>query len=125
MAILFISLAGFGLYLGVIGILTDFEDPLHQVGGLFFLVLAFMSAALGVGLWNLEEDARRAAMAFFGLPSALGLIGGIFAAHYESPTVQDLMVGMGFLLLIASPVVYLMRPRVKAAFDQLVCIDLG
>jgi hypothetical protein len=124
LAVLFLALATFGLYLGVVGIMTDFDDPLHQAGGLFVLVIAFMSAALGMGLWNLEEDARRAAIAFFGLPSGLGLAVGVVAAFYESPPVWDVVVGVSFLLVMGSPAVYLMRPVIRAAFDQHVTIQL-
>jgi hypothetical protein len=88
------------------------------------MVIAFMSAALGIGLWNLEEDARRAAIAFFGLPSASGLVAGIVTAFYERPPVWNFVAGVTFLIVIGSPAVYLMRPRIKAAFDQLVIVRL-
>jgi len=88
------------------------------------VVIAFMSAALGMGLWNLEEDARRAAIAFFGLPSALGLVGGVVTAFYEKPPSSDLVGGVTCLLVLGLPALYLMRPRTKAAFDQLVTIRL-
>ena len=119
LAQVFVILAAFGLYVGVVKIITDFE-----VGGFFFVVVAFMFAALGMGLWNLEEDARRAAIAFFGLPSATGLVAGIVAAFYEKPPLSDLLAGGIFILVIGSPAFYLMRPRTKAAFDQLLTISL-
>jgi hypothetical protein len=124
LALFFVGLATFGLYLGVVGFIADVDDPLHLAGGLFFVVIAFMSAALGMGLWNLEEDARRAAIAFFGLPSAFGLVGGVVTAFYEKPPESDLVWGVTCLFVIGLPALYLMRPRTKATFDQLVTIRL-
>jgi hypothetical protein len=74
------------------------------------VVIAFMSAALGMGLWNLEEDARRAAIAFFGLPSASGLVGGVVTAFYEKPPTLDLVAGVTCLFVIGLPV--RVHPRV-------------
>jgi hypothetical protein len=85
LAILFVALAWFWLYCGVSRITTAFDDTASEVGGLFLLVVAFLSAALGLGLWDLEEDARRAAISLFGLPSTLGIVGGLISAFHESP----------------------------------------
>lgn len=124
LAVLFVALATFGLYFGVDEILTDLDDPIPLVTGLFFVVMAFMSAGLGMGLWNLEEDARWAAIAFFVLPSAYGLLMGSVAAFCEKPPTLVLVPWMTFWLLIGLPAAYLMRPRIKAGFDQLVVIRL-
>ena len=124
MAVLFVAIAAFGLYSCAIEIMIDLDDPIHLVTGLFFGVMAFMSGALGMGLWNLEEDARWAAIAFFGVPSVLGLSVGAVAVCYERPPIWDLVQGVTFLLVIGVPAVYLMRPRIKATFDQLVTIRL-
>jgi hypothetical protein len=55
-----------------------------------------MCAALGVGLWNLDEDARRVAIVFFLLPSTFGIVGGTISAFYESPLFWDVALGMTF-----------------------------
>ena len=120
----FVAIAAFGLYSCAIEIMIDLDDPIHLVTGLFFGVMAFMSGALGMGLWNLEEDARWAAIAFFGVPSGFGLSLGSVAAFYEKPPIWILVTNMTFILLWGLPAVYLMRPRIKATFDQLVTIRL-
>ena len=124
LSVLFVALAAFGLYSGAVEIMIDLDDPSHLVTGLFFGVMAFMSAALGIGLWNLEEDARWAAIAFFVLPSVYGLSVGSVAAFYEKPPILVLVPWMTFWLLISLPAVYLMRPRIKARFDRLVIVRL-
>jgi hypothetical protein len=103
---------------GYIGAASD--DTASQVTGLLGLVVAFLLAALGLGLWDLEEDARRAAIAFFALPLFFGLV----SALSQPGSLGDLIPGMMFLLLVATPAAYLMRPKVKGTFDRLVIVQL-
>lgn len=124
LAALFIMFAAVGLYAGVVGFLADASDSLHEVGSLLFLIVGFMSAALGLGLWNLEEDARRCAIAFFAFPSVLGFIGMSLALLHETPPFWDALFGLALVTLFGSPAIYLMRPKVKAAFDQVVLLQL-
>ena len=80
LAVIFDAVAAFFSYCGVGAIFTA-----DHIKGLFFLVVAFMSAALGIGLWDFAEDARRAAIAFFLIPSTFGIVVGLISAFQESP----------------------------------------
>jgi hypothetical protein len=123
-ASLFILLAASGLYAGVVGFLAGPDDPLHEAGSLFFLVISFMSAALGIGLWNLEEDARRCAIALFAFPSTMGLIGAGANLLRKNPLSWDELFWISLVLLFGPPAIYLMRPKVKTAFGQLTTLQL-
>jgi hypothetical protein len=124
LAAVFIILAAVGLYTGVVGFLAGPDDPSHQVGSLFSLVVSFMSAALGIGLWNLEEDARRCAIALLGFPSIMGLIGTGANLLRKNPLSWDTLFWISLVLLFGSPAIYLMRPKVRIAFGQLTTLQL-
>jgi hypothetical protein len=119
-----IVFAALALYAGVVGFLADSGDSLHEVGALLFLIVGFMSAALGIGLWNLEEDARRCAIAFFGFPAIVGFIGVVWVLLHESPSFWDVLFEFALVTLVGLPAIYLMRSKVKTVFDQLVIVRL-
>lgn len=123
LAVFFLGLAAGWLSNGVACILTASDDTAVEVGGLLELVVAFLLTALGLGLWDLEEDARRAAIALFSLPVMFGVLGSL-SAIYESAEWGALIPAMMFLLVAATPAAYLMRPKVKGTFDQLVVVSL-
>jgi hypothetical protein len=126
LAVLFLALAAVELYCGVVGVLsTGFAFPRPQIDGLLFLVLAFMSAALGMGLWTLEEDARRVGIAFFAILFTIGLAGALSDAVDEVLTVSSATSAIVFLVVNGTALAYLMRPGVRQAFDQVVIIRLG
>jgi hypothetical protein len=125
LAILFVFGAAYGLFLGVVGLLSEAGDPLTQAICLLTLVISFMSATLAAGLWNLEEDARRVAIAIFGLPVLIILLRAPFDLWLERPPLWDVIVGMTLILFYGSPAIYLCRPKVKVVFDQLVSLQLG
>jgi hypothetical protein len=120
LAVFFVGLA-VGFLCNALGcILAASDDTASEVTGLLGLVVAFLLAALGLGLWDLQEDARRAAIALFAVPSFFGLV----SALYQPASLGDRIPGMMFLLLVATPAAYLMRPEVKGKFDQLVIVQL-
>jgi len=123
LAVFFVGLAVYWLLSGVGTVIAALDDTATQAGGLFELLVAFLCAALGFGLWDLEEDALRAAIALFALPFAFCLV-GVISACYEPASLDDLIPAMMFLLFAASPAAYLMRPRIKHTFDQLVVVHL-
>jgi len=126
LAVLFVAFAAVGLWCGVVGVLsTGYAYPRPQIDGLLFLVLAFMSAALGMGLWTLEEDARRAGIAFFAILFTIGLTGAFTLAVDEALTVGDVVSASLLRGFSGSALAYLMRPGVRQAFDQLVTIRLA
>jgi hypothetical protein len=69
LAFFFVGLAVYWLFSGATTVIAALNDTAAQAGGLFELGVAFLCGALGFGLWDLEEDARRAAIALFALPS--------------------------------------------------------
>lgn len=123
LAVFFVGLA-VGFLCNAVGcILAASDDTASEVTGLLGLVIAFLLTALGLGLWDLEEDARRTAIALFALPLFFGILGSV-STLYQPVALGDLIPGMMFLLLAATPAAYLMRPKVKGAFDQLVIVQL-
>jgi hypothetical protein len=123
LAVFFVGLA-VGFLCNAVGcILAASDDTASEVSGLLGLVVAFLLTALGLGLWDLEEDARRAAIALFTLPLFFGILGSV-SALYQPEDLGDLIPGLMFLLLAATPAVYLMRPEVKGTFNQLVIVQL-
>ncbi len=126
LAVLFLAVAAVELYCGVVGVLdTGFGFPRPQIDGFLFLVLAFLSAALGMGLWTLEEDARRVGIAFFAVVFTIGLTGALADVVDEALTASDVAWASVFFVVNGSALAYLMRPGVRGAFDQLALIRLG
>ena len=123
LAVFFVGLA-VGFLCNALGcILAASDDTASEVSGLLGLVVAFLLTALGLGLWDLEEDARRAAIALFALPLFFGFRGSI-SAFYQPEPLGDVIPGMMLLLLASTPAAYLMRAKVKGIFDQLVVLHL-
>jgi hypothetical protein len=126
LAVLFLAVAAVELYCGVVGVFdTGFAFPRPQIDGLLFLVLAFMTAALGMGLWTLEEDARRAGIAFFAIVFTIGPTGTLVDTVDEALTASEVAWAIIFLVVNGSVLAYLTREGVSQAFDQLVTIRLG
>jgi hypothetical protein len=125
LALLFVCISTAVLYLSVVGLLADVGDPLHEAGCLFFLVMSFMAAALGLGLWNLDDDARRAAIAVFGFPALILILTSPLAIWHDRPSVWEVVEGLSLFLFYGSPALYLRRPRVQEAFDQFLTVRLN
>jgi hypothetical protein len=125
LALLFVGGSAVVLYLSMVGLLADVGDPLQEAACLFFLVISFMAAAVGLGLWNLDEDARRVTMAIFGFPSLMLILASPLAIWHDRPSAWDVVQGLFLFLLYGLPALYLLRPRVRDAFGQLTVVSVS
>jgi hypothetical protein len=125
LAVLFLGFAGFWICLGFSDVFTGGEDFATEAAGMLEFVVAFLFAALGMGLWELEEDARRASIALFSVPASFATVAGLISALYERPAVSDLAFGFLLTMMTFAPAAYLMCPRVRGTFNQMMLLNLG
>ena len=108
------------LGLGIFGSMTHERGSglvlagLGALGGIFFLVLAAVSAVVGYGMWNLQNWARIISIVF----ACLAILGGVLGMMTGMLHFQPFwMVTNLFRMAIAALIIwYLFQPHVKAAF---------
>ena len=87
---------------------------LGVLGAVLFFVMAVVSAAIGYGMWNLQNWSRIVSIAFCCLGILAGLIGlmaGVVRVH------PFLLMGGIFRMAVAALIIwYLFQPHVKRAF---------
>ena len=104
----------------------DFDTWLVSV--VLVLLMIFLSGAMALGLWSLEDGARRATVVVFllvGLPATITLIATSYGDPHELS--EQPLWSLSFLvlvLLIDSTAVYLLHPRTKAHFGRLEILRL-
>lgn len=87
---------------------------LGVIGGVIFLVMAVVSAAIGYGMWNLQNWARLVSIVFCCLGIFAGLLGlTAGAVHFHPFFMMSNIVRMAIAALI---IWYLFQPHVKQAF---------
>jgi hypothetical protein len=97
---------------GAAGILAG----LGAAAGVFIIIIGGVSALVGFGLWKLKEWARIVSIILVGVNVAfqlLGLLGTL--AHFN---VLAAIWGVFWLAVDAFIIWYLLKPEVKAAFQQ-------
>lgn len=84
-------------------------------------ITIFLSASLAVGLWNYEEGARQVAFSLLGcFVFPIGI-----AFFWDWALRGEMSQGAGlFFLTVLLPFLYLMRPKVKEACNQLTILHL-
>jgi len=97
---------------GAAGILAG----LGAAAGVFIIIMAGISALLGFGLWKLKGWARIITIVLYGISAALQLLGLLGSlAHFNAFAV----IWSAFWIAVDAFVIwYLLRPEVKAAFQQ-------
>jgi hypothetical protein len=84
------------------------------LGAIFFFVMAVLSAAVGYGMWNLQNWARLISIAF----ACLGIVGGLLGMMTGIAHLHPFwMMGSIFRMAVAALIIwYLFQPHVKQAF---------
>ena len=89
---------------------------LGAVAGIFIIIMGGIAALLGFGLWKLKEWARIVSIVLAGIGAALQLLGLLGTlAHFN---VLAVIWGIFWLAIDALIIWYLLKPEVKAAFQQ-------
>ena len=108
------------LGLGIFGSMTHERGAglllagLGAVGGVFFFIMAAVSAVVGYGMWSLQNWARIVSIAFACLAILGGLMGMMTGIMHFHPF---WMFGSIFRMAIAALIIwYLFQPQVKSAF---------
>ncbi len=87
---------------------------LGVIGGVIFVIMAVVSAAVGYGMWNLQNWARLVSVVFCCLGIVAGLLGlTAGAVHFRPFFMMTSIVRMAVAALI---IWYLFQPHVKQAF---------
>lgn len=84
------------------------------LGAVIFFIMAVVSAAIGYGMWNLQNWSRIVSIAF----CCLGIVGGLFGMMSGVVRVHPFFL-MGSILRMAVAALiiwYLFQPHVKRAF---------
>lgn len=84
--------------------------------GVVFLFMAFLSGAVGFGMWNLKDWGRILQIVFAGIGAAFQALG--FLASLFHPRVGAMLWHLIWLSFNAWIIYYLIQPQVKAAFAQ-------
>lgn len=84
--------------------------------GVAFLFMAFISGAVGFGMWNLKEWGRILQIVFAGIGAAFQALG--FLVSLIHPRVGAMLWNLIWLSFNAWIIYYLIQPQVKAAFAQ-------
>lgn len=94
---------------------------------LFCLVLIFMLSLVAVGLWKLEEGARKVALISCSILFALGLwsLVDVVSHDYVGGSGADIIWLGGLTVGSAISVWYLHRGRIKAAFNRIEGLGLS
>lgn len=97
---------------GAAGILAG----LGAAAGVFIIIVGGISALVGFGLWKLKEWARVVSIVLYGISAALQLLGLLGSlAHFNAFA----MIWSVFWIAVDAFIIwYLLKPEVKAAFQQ-------
>ncbi len=87
---------------------------LGVIGGVMFVIMAIVSAAIGYGMWNLQNWARLVSIVLCGLGIFAGLLGLTAGAVHFHPFFM--MTGIVRMAVAALIIWYLFQPHVKQAF---------
>jgi uncharacterized membrane protein (DUF2068 family) len=89
---------------------------LGAAAGVFIIIMGGVAALMGFGLWKLKEWARIVSIVLAGIGAALQLLGLLGTlAHFN---VLAVIWGIFWLAIDALIIWYLIKPEVKAAFQQ-------
>ena len=89
---------------------------LGAAAGVFMIIMGGIAALMGFGLWKLKEWARIITIVLAGIGAALQLLGLLGSlTHFN---VLALLFGVFWLAIDALIIWYLLKPEVKAAFQQ-------
>jgi uncharacterized membrane protein (DUF2068 family) len=89
---------------------------LGAAAGVFIIIIGGVAALVGFGLWKLKEWARIVSIVLAGISAALQLLGLLGSlAHFNAFAV---IWGVFWVAVDAFIIMYLLKPEVKAAFQQ-------
>lgn len=115
----FVALVAFGFW--AIHFQHLAANPLFFAGMAELILGIMMFGFVAYGLWDLDEDARWATFSMFAGPAALASLLGI---SILSRDLIDGLIALTIAGLLAAPAIYLQLRPIRAAFDELILLDL-
>lgn len=114
--------ASLGAGMWQVGFSRLMSRPEHIVVGLGTLLVIVLLGFLAYGLWDLDEDARWVAFAFFSGPTLLAAL--LFASNFEAWN-KDASLMLLLNACFAAPCIYLQLRPIRRSFVQLVLLNLS